>query len=135
ELEERLQIVLFRAKVVTTSGDNNSEYFESRIDKLIYRQEKAEANPNRSPYSVYFVFPTSKGYSLTAYNTSYELSKESDPDQFDFFFALSLLICDEMEINNFLAYHLQNSFNNKINDYKDFLTPLFVKYSYFVTRY
>ncbi|MDQ3051936.1 MAG: hypothetical protein M3Q95_13710 [Bacteroidota bacterium] len=91
ELEENLEHILTRAKIVTAPWDGNLGYFEAQINKKEAREEKAEENLHVAPYLNYYVKPEAKGYSLTAFNTSYILTIESDPDYFDYFFALNLL--------------------------------------------
>lgn len=128
ELEFNLEHLLTRAKIVTVPWNGDLKYFEDQIKKLDAREEKIEENLNVAPFLKYFVTAESEGYSLTAFNSSYILKIDSDPDHFNFFFALNLITLDPIKIHYFLEFHLKETFKNSVKDYKIFLSGLLVKY-------
>ena len=81
------------------------------------------------PYTEYFLHPNGAiGFDLIAYNENCLLENDTDAD-FDFFFALKLLVLDLMKLEDFLVYQLETNFSSDNKKYKSFLQALILKYS------
>ncbi len=135
ELEDRLDHIFTVSKLIEAPWDDKDlEYFETQLQIKVDRMDKRESNPDSYPFTEFFIRPYKNGYCSTTYIHSYFLTKDQHPDQFDFFFALELLFSDEMDIPDFLEFHLEFSFKNDFKVYKKFLTSLFVKYAFILNN-
>lgn len=73
--------------------------------------------------------PEGFNWYLYDYHHSITVKKDlEDPDIFNFFYAFALRQVDYMQIDNFLNYHMKESFNNDKRIYFRFLTLILRKY-------
>ncbi len=133
EIEENLCSILLNYKKVTFEWNGDDQYFIRKMNKqddLIENRYK----DNHPSYTEYFIgiSEDEKGYNLYSYKESCILSYKDSYDHsfFDFFFALKLLTVDIMKMKDFFNYHLELSFDNNKDNYKDFLQDLLTKYGH-----
>jgi len=131
-IEWKLKSLLWYKKIITVPFIlEKKEYLDGKRNGLNSVQEyiKDLSNP---PFTEYFLHPNGAiGFDLIAYNENCLLENERDAD-FDFFFALKLIVLDLMKLEEFLAYQFEANFNGDYKKYKSFLQALILKYrSYF----
>jgi hypothetical protein len=81
---------------------------------------------NGFPFVEYF-FANSEGKrQIVDYSAPCQLSK--DDGEFMLFFALKLSLIDVLQVNDFLEFHLTNSFLNDVDQYGQFLKAVELKY-------
>ena len=128
KLEGKLKSLLWIKKIITVPYvDEKKEYLDGRRSLLNSYQEYSK-DPNNPPYTEYFVHPNGAiGFDLIAYNENCILENDIDPD-FDFFFALKLIVLDLMKLDEFLVYQFETNFKIDYKKYKSFLQALILKY-------
>ncbi len=128
KLEWKLKSILWYKKLITVPFvDEKKEYLDGKRILLDSYQEYSK-DPNNPPYTEYFLHLNGAiGFDLIAYNENCILENGTDAD-FDFFFALKLIVTDLMKLEEFLAYQFETNFNSDNKKYKSFLRALILKY-------
>lgn len=135
KVEWKLKSILWYKKIITVPFvDEKKEYLDGKRTLLNSVQEYSK-DPNNPPYTEYFVHPNGAiGFDLIAYNENCLLENDTDAD-FDFFFALKLIVLDLMKLEDFLVYQFETNFNRDNKKYKSFLQALILKYrTYFQSQ-
>ncbi len=55
-------------------------------------------------------------------------------EDFEFFFAWQLFLLDLFKIKDFLEWHVKNTFNGNLKEFKNFIDILYIKYDMILTR-
>lgn len=128
QTEWKLKTILWQKKIVTVAySENMKTYLEGKKDLLASYVQYAK-DPNNPPYTEYFIHPNGAvGFDLIAYNENCILENGKD-ENFDFFFALKLMVLDIMQIEGFLEHQFSVNFKSDSKHYESFLQALIVKY-------
>lgn len=128
QLEWKLKAILWQKKIVTVAYSENMKTYLEGKKTLLASYEQYAKDPNNPPYTEYFMHPNGAiGFNLIAYNENCLLENDTDAD-FDFFFALKLLVIDLMKLEAFLTYQFEINFSSDTKKYKSFLQALILKY-------
>lgn len=132
--KDALEKVLHKEKIFTAIFSTDQEEYFRNYREFRYEEDMAEANEmDRFPFPDYFFLykeKSDKYPSIISYDESLVITRESI--YFDLFFALMLSETDIMKADNFLNYHLQNSFEENFSEYKIFLENVLIKYNEFL---
>ncbi len=122
QIEWKLKTILLQKKLITVAFSKKMrKYIDGQKNALITIKEESK-DPTNPPFTNYFVHPHgNEGFDLMAYNENCMLEYEADAD-FDFFFALKLLVLDLMKFDEFLVYHYTTNFKSDSKKYKSFFT-------------
>lgn len=128
QTEWKLKTILWQKKIVTVAySENMKTYLEGKKDLLASYVQYAK-DPNNPPYTEYFMHPNGAlGFDLITYNENCMLENGKD-ENFDFFFAMKLMVLDIMQIEGFLEHQFSANFNSDGKLYESFLQALIVKY-------
>ena len=128
QTEWKLKTILWQKKIVTVaSSENMKTYLEGKKDLLASYVQYAK-DPNNPPYTEYFIHPNGAVvFDLIAYNENCILENGKD-ENFDFFFAMKLMVLDIMQTEGFLEYQFSVNFKSDSKQYESFLQALIVKY-------
>lgn len=131
EMETRLYYILLKYNKVTFRWNGDESYFESKSKQIEKFKEKS-LNAKNEPFTRFFLHSRKGGEEedLINYGENCIITYDNDKDDFNLFFALKLLVTDEMEILNFLNY--QRKINFKGKDFRTFLELVLIKYSDFL---
>ncbi len=133
-VEEAFFVTLMRNKTVTVSYDgNNAEYLENYRTVRMERAEKNAKNPDNFPFPDYFLKPGEGTIYLSIVNYDLPCMIERESYYFNLFFALYLSLTDIInETDEFLKFHLENTFENDFEIYRDYLQKLCINYKEFL---
>lgn len=67
-------------------------------------------------------------YDIYTLNQEFEIDIEKNPDEFEYFFAWQLAVTDLYKIKEFLTWHLENTFQNRVDDFKEYIKIMYKKY-------
>lgn len=130
KLEETIQKILNYHGIVSIKWDRKKDGMKRYYDQWL-NNKRIE----KKPYTTFYLRENAEGrdeskyaYDLIEYGESYVIDKEKGKFEFDYFFALKLLVTDILEIKAFLRYQLSISFQDDSTNYKEFLDALLVKY-------
>ena len=66
-------------------------------------------------------------YDIYTLYQDFEVNIEENPDEFEYFFAWRLAVTDLYKIKEFLAWHLENTFQNRVDDFKEYIEIMYLK--------
>lgn len=131
EVEEKLCVILFASPEIKKECffPNDSSYIKRSEDEANQFQMLKMENSN-PPITSFFIKKHKKGIGsyIIPYESYFLLTYEKNKEDFDFFFALKLMVVDLIKWKEFLDYHLDVNFNNDFNFYADWLEILGIKY-------
>lgn len=137
EIEKKLEYILIgnKKESVILTWEANRGYIEKSLREEKHYQERIKDNKN-PPYTEFFMLSQKGGdeYYLIEYGSNFLLTYENDKSYFDFFFAIKLLVTDEMKLKEFLTHQLQVNFKDNSNQYKEFLETVLIKYREFLVN-
>lgn len=128
-IESKLKTILWQKKKVTVSYSDEMKTYLDGKRKLLDSVKQYAKDNNNPPFTEYFMQPngSSIGFDLIAYNENCILENGKDGD-FDFFFAMKLIVMDLMQFDELLDYQFEENFNSDHKRYKSFLQALLIKY-------
>ena len=111
----------------------NKEYFYDYVER--YRQDSINSiNYVNYPFPVYYLRKyerdNEKIVDIVELDTYCIVEKENK--NFDLFFAYQLALTDIMEINNFLGFHLKETYENNFIEFESFMLSILIKYKAFL---
>lgn len=128
QLEWKLKTILWQKKVVTVAYSENMKTYLEGKKTLLASYEQHAKDPNNPSYTEYFTHPNGAvGFDLIACNENCILETGKD-ENFDFFFALELMVLDIMQMEGFLEHQFSENFKSDAKQYESFLKALIVKY-------
>ncbi len=138
EIEKKLDYILIRDTRTLhppLTWEVNRNYIEKSLREEKYYQERVKDNKN-PPHTEFFMLPQKGGveYYLIPYGSNFLLTYENDKSDFDFFFALKLLVTDEMKLKTFLSHQLAANFSDDFSQYKEFVDIILIKYNEFLAN-
>jgi hypothetical protein len=142
-LKETVQAALeytLRVENIVTVTSNRDEAYLENYRTIRYPRDLEIANsPEEFPFPDYFLKPDQKTGLSEIINFSEECILKKDSHYFDLFFALQfslteILDGDSFPANEFLGYHLKNTFQNDAKKYTAFLDIICLKYTEFLGR-
>lgn len=138
EIEEKLGYILIRDTTTLhppLTWEANRGYIEKSLREEKYYQGRIKDDKN-PPHTEFFMLPQKGGdeYYLIEYGSNFLLTYENDKSNFDFFFALKLLVTDEMKLKEFLTHQLAVNFSDDLSQYKEFVETVLTKHNEFLVN-
>ena len=127
----------------TVSDDSEEGKAYLQRQKTLYKEEVQQLEKEGGfPFPSYFINVNGKEVvGLYHFDDGCVLGEkevkeylEKKEGEYDLFFSLQLFFTDPFEVNDFLRYHLEHSFQNNRTIYHDFLRTLCVKYSEYLEK-
>jgi hypothetical protein len=132
--QNALLIILQAKKIFSEIYDDASKSYFEHYSNVRYPKEREEANDiTKFPFPNYFMRyhgPTDPIPSIIDFAENCIVERGSY--YFDLFFALKLSTVDIMKTDDFLEYHLKESFGDNFNEFKLFLENILIKYKDFL---
>ena len=99
------------------------------LNQIEKRKRHVSQDDREEPYEWY-----RWGFDLYDLDQCCELDFIEDREDFEFFFAWRLYLTDLYDLDSFLLWHLINTFKWRLEDYKEFIEVLFMKYERIVSN-
>ena len=134
---EALESTLERKNIVTVEyNGENGAYLKNEEEKY-FRGLELSKDLACFPFPDYFLKPDKKSTYLNIVSFDEPCIIVKTDYLFDLFFALQFSLTDivkgdELEADDFLKHHLQNTYDNDFQKFQDFLENLCLKYSEFL---
>jgi hypothetical protein len=109
--------------------EENRDNLNSYKDR--YKQDRLKSiNYANYPFPDYYLrekkINNERVFEIVEINSDCPVEKEDE--NFDLFFAYQLALTDIMEINNFLDFHLKETFENNLIELESFILRILIKY-------
>ena len=125
--DEKLSIVLSPRTVMDDLEERPNVELEDDekkkiLEKLNLEKRYVNTEDDADPYNWW-----RWSYDIYTLNQEFEIDIEKNPDEFEYFFAWQLAVTDLYKIKEFLAWHLENTFQNRVDDFKEYIEIMYLK--------
>ena len=125
--DEKLSIVLSPRTVMDDLEERPNVELEDDekkkiLEKLNLEKRYVNTEDDADPYNWW-----RWSYDIYTLNQEFEIDIEKNPDEFEYFFAWQLAVTDLYKIKEFLTWHLENIFQNRVDDFKEYIEIMYLK--------
>ena len=129
DLEDHfISMLNFKKKVTNRYKESEKDYFINHVEYRYDSDLREVKNPEHFPFPSYYL----KNIDSDPYPSIISFDKscvvEKDEFDFDLFFALKATLTDVMEMKQFLDYHVENTFENDEDRFKEYLDAICLKF-------